>query len=68
MPWSKYRLRDAEVWAKVDSGGQLVTDRDGRVEIVYKPVTGARVYRASEDLCRVFLCAGALRKGSPPPV
>ena len=46
MPWIKHRLRDADVWAKVDETGALVTDRDGRVEVVYKPVTGAKVYRA----------------------
>lgn len=47
MPWLKHRLRDAEVWAKVDETGALVTDRDGRVEIVYKPAPGAKVYRAA---------------------
>lgn len=47
MPWIKHRLRDAEIWAKVDAAGALVTDRDGRVEIVYKPADGAKVYRAS---------------------
>lgn len=46
MAWMRHRLRDAEVWAKVDTSGALVTDRDGRVEIVYKPVDGAKVYRA----------------------
>lgn len=46
MPWMKHRLRDADVWAKVDATGALVTDRDGRVEIVYKPEPGAKVYRA----------------------
>lgn len=46
MPWMRHRLKDAEVWAKVDAAGTLVTDRDGRVEIVYKPADGARVYRA----------------------
>jgi ribonuclease HI len=46
MPWMPHRLRDAEVWAKVDGDGALVTDRDGRVEIVYKPVPHAKVYRA----------------------
>ena len=46
MPWLKHRLRDADVWAKVDAAGALVTDRDGRVEIVYKPADGAKVYRA----------------------
>ncbi len=46
MPWIKHRLRDADVWAKADAAGALVTDRDGRVDIVYKPVGGAKVYRA----------------------
>ncbi len=46
MPWLPHRLRDSEVWAKVDANGALVTDRDGRVEIVYKPAAGAKVYRA----------------------
>src|SRR5258706_1181175 len=46
MPWIKHRLRDADVWAKIDPAGALVTDRDGRVEVVYKPVNGAKVYRA----------------------
>ena len=46
MPWKPHRLRDSDVWAKVDAGGALVTDRDGRVEIVYKQADGAKVYRA----------------------
>jgi len=46
MPWMRHRLRDAEVWAKVDDNGALVTDRDGRVEVVYKAVPDAKVYRA----------------------
>jgi len=46
MPWIRHRLRDADVWAKVDNSGALVMDRDGRVEIVYKAETGAKVYRA----------------------
>jgi len=46
MPWIRHRLRDADVWAKVDKSGALVTDRDGRVEIVYKAEPGAKVYRA----------------------
>lgn len=44
--WLKHRLRDADVWAKVDDKGALVTDRDGRVEIVYKAAPGSKVYRA----------------------
>ena len=47
MPWKRHLLRDQDVWAKVDASGALVTDRDGRVEIVYKPEAGAKVYRAS---------------------
>jgi ribonuclease HI len=46
MPWIRHRLRDADVWARVDASGELVKDAAGRVEIVYKPVAGARVYRA----------------------
>ncbi|HSJ99992.1 MAG TPA: ribonuclease H [Kofleriaceae bacterium] len=46
MPWIRHRLRDADVWARVDASGALVKDAAGRVEIVYKPVAGARVYRA----------------------
>ena len=46
MPWMRHRLRDADVWAKVDEHGALVSDRDGRVDIVYKPEPGAKVYRA----------------------
>lgn len=46
MPWLRHRLRDADVWAKVDDNAALIKDRDGRVEIVYKPAGGARVYRA----------------------
>ncbi|HEU4733185.1 MAG TPA: RNase H family protein [Kofleriaceae bacterium] len=46
MPWLRHRLRDADVWAKVDAKSDLIKDADGRVEIVYKPAPGARVYRA----------------------
>jgi ribonuclease HI len=46
MPWLRHRLRDADVWAKVDANAALIKDSDGRVEIVYKPEPGARVYRA----------------------
>src|SRR3954452_22269213 len=45
MPWLRHRLRDADVWAKVDDSSALVKDPDGRVEIVYQPNPGARVYR-----------------------
>ena len=46
MPWMPHRLRDADVWAKVDASGVLLKDADGRVEIVYKAADGAKVYRA----------------------
>ncbi|HEX7843427.1 MAG TPA: ribonuclease H [Kofleriaceae bacterium] len=34
------------MWAKVDANAVLIKDAAGRVEIVYKPAGGARVYRA----------------------
>src|SRR5258707_4211365 len=46
MPWLRHRLRDADVWAKVDANAALIKDSDGRVEIIYKPIPGAREYRA----------------------
>ena len=46
MPWIRHRLRDADVWARVDIQGNLVKDDAGRVEIVYKPAAGAKTYRA----------------------
>jgi ribonuclease HI len=46
MPWLRHRLRDSDVWAKVDTNAALVKDADGRVEIVYKPSPDAKVYRA----------------------
>jgi ribonuclease HI len=46
MPWMRHKLRDAEVWAKVDATGALLADREGRVDVVYKNQPGAKVYRA----------------------
>jgi len=46
MPWMPHRLRDADVWARVDTAGSLIKDGDGRVEVVYKAAPGAKVYRA----------------------
>jgi ribonuclease HI len=46
MPWLRHRLRDADVWAKVDANASLIKDSTGRVEIVYKAAPGARIYRA----------------------
>lgn len=69
MPWIKHRLRDSDVWAKVDASGALVTDRDGRVEIVYKPVDGAKTYRAgARNLTPVANAAPVeLQPGEPAP-
>jgi ribonuclease HI len=69
MPWIKHRLRDADVWAKVDGGGALVTDRDGRVEIVYKAAPGARVYRAGARNLSPVAGASAveIEVGEPAP-
>ena len=68
VPWKRHRLRDSEVWAKVDAAGALVTDRDGRVEIVYKPESGAKTYRAA---ARNLADAGGdsieLTPGEPAP-
>jgi ribonuclease HI len=47
MPWIRHKLRDSEVWARIDDAGQLASDEAGRVEVVYKPVPGAKVYRAA---------------------
>lgn len=46
MPWLRHRLRDADVWARVDASSALIKDADGRVEIVYNATPGAKVYRA----------------------
>ena len=69
MLWIKHRLRDQDVWAKADASGGLVTDRDGRVEIVYKPVAGAKTYRAGAR--NLTVVAGVAPKdfepGEPAP-
>jgi len=43
----RHRLRDAEVWARVGADGAMITDRSGRVDVVYRSEPGAKVYRAS---------------------
>jgi ribonuclease HI len=74
MPWIRHRLRDADVWAKVDNSGALVTDRDGRVEIVYKAEPGTRVYRAgarnltSPSGDPIEIEVGEPAKSSTPPL
>jgi len=47
MPWTRHRLRDADVWARVDAAGQPITDGEGRVDVVYKAAAGAKLYRAA---------------------
>ena len=42
-----HRLRDAEVWARVGADGALITDKAGRVDVVYRSEPGAKTYRAS---------------------
>lgn len=68
VPWKRHRLRDSDVWAKVDAAGALVTDRDGRVEIVYKPASNQKTYRAA---ARNLADAGGelieLTPGEPAP-
>jgi ribonuclease HI len=47
MPWKPHRLRDSEVWVRIDEAGQMVSDSDGRVDVIYKASNGAKVYRAA---------------------
>jgi ribonuclease HI len=47
MPWKPHKLRDSEVWARVDENDQLITDSDGRIDVVYKNQSGTKVYRAA---------------------
>lgn len=68
MPFLRHRFRDADVWAKVDESGALVTDRDGRVEIVYKAAPGAKVYRAAgRNLTSPSGAAIEIAVGEPAP-
>lgn len=50
MPWRRMRLRKAEVLARCDASGELVSN-GGRIEIRYKPNDG-RVYFASASNLR----------------
>ena len=47
MLWKKKKLRDSFVFVKVRPDGSPAVDNHQRVEIIYKPLTGAKVYRAS---------------------
>jgi len=68
MPWMPHKLRDSDVWARVDDNGALVVDRDGRVEVVYKAVPGAKVYRAAgRNLVSSGGAAVEIEVGDPAP-
>jgi ribonuclease HI len=68
MPWHPHKLRDADVWAKTDARGELVTDAEGRVEIVYKAANGAKVYRAAaRNLVKLPGPPVELEAGEPAP-
>jgi ribonuclease HI len=68
MPWTRQRLRDAEVWAKVDADGAPITDREGRVEVVYKVEANPKVYRAAaRNLTALGGDAIEIAVGEPAP-
>lgn len=75
MPWMRHRLRDAEVWARVGPDGAPITDRSGRVEIVYRSEPGAKVYRASArnltalggDPIEIDVAVPVAEPAAPPP-
>lgn len=68
MPWMPHRLRDADVWARVDPSGALIKDSDGRVEVVYKAAPGAKVYRAgARNLTALPGPAVDIEVGEPAP-
>ncbi|MEM7433934.1 MAG: ribonuclease H [Myxococcota bacterium] len=49
MPWRRMRLRNAQVFARCDDHGELLTT-DGRVEVRYKPHDGRAYYAAASNL------------------
>ena len=49
MPWRRMRLRNAEVLARCDESGELVS-KEGRVEIRYKPNDGRAYFASSSNL------------------
>jgi ribonuclease HI len=68
MPWQPHKLRDSDVWAKIDERGELVTDKEGRVDIVYKAANGAKVYRAAaRNLVKLSGAPVELEAGEPAP-
>ena len=49
MPWRRMRLRNAEVLARCDTSGELVSN-DGRVEVRYKPTDGRAYFAGASNL------------------
>ena len=49
MPWRRMRLRNAEVFARCDASGELVSN-GGRVEVRYKPDDGRAYFAGSSNL------------------
>ncbi|MBL8682212.1 MAG: ribonuclease HI [Myxococcales bacterium] len=49
MPWRKMRLRDSEVWARVDDEGNPIADA-GRVEIRYNAKSPKAYHAAAKNL------------------
>src|SRR5688500_2865425 len=47
MPWIRRLLRGNPVYVRVDANGNPVAGADGRVDVAYKAVPGAKLYRAS---------------------
>ncbi len=58
MPWRRMRLRNAEVLARCDDQGELVS-KNGRVEIRYKPDDGRAYFAAASNLSAI---------GGPPRI
>lgn len=68
MPWLPFKLRDADVWARVDDRGELAADAGGRVDVVYKNAPGAKLYRAgARNLVRRPGEAVEIEAGEPAP-
>ena len=49
MPWRRMRLRNADVLARCDASGELVS-REGRVEVRYKPNDGRAYFASTSNL------------------
>ena len=47
MPWIRRLLRGNPVYVRVDANGNPVAAADGRVDVAYKALPGAKLYRAS---------------------